>query len=40
MGLTKSGEVPSMHSNGREVREYISISKEAMRTQWKCCGDA
>ena len=32
MGLTKSREVPSMHSDGLEVIEYIRVSQEAMRT--------
>jgi hypothetical protein len=38
-GACQVWEVPSMHSSCREVREYIRGSQEAMRAQWKCCGD-
>ena len=39
LGTHQVWEVPSMHSSGREVREYIRGSQETIRTQWKCCGD-
>ena len=39
LGAHQVWEVPSMHSSGREVIEDIRGSQEAMRAQWKCCGD-
>ena len=41
-GAHQVWEVPSMHSSGMEVREYIRWSqetKETMRTQGECCGE-
>jgi len=39
LGAHQVWGVPSMHSSGREVKEYIRGSQETMRAQWKCCGD-
>jgi hypothetical protein len=38
-GACQVWEVPSMYSSCREVREYIILFQEAMRTQGKCCGE-
>lgn len=38
-GACQVWEVPSMCSSGKEVREYIRGSQDAMRTQRRCCGE-